>query len=84
MTEVTFILSCNLFWGYSTVLKPQWFCSVESIVECVKTSLLTTLKSKNLDVLYDEAKRMKLHIHDHSMETLCSLEPHSTVYICDH
>ena len=84
MVLVTFVLSCDLFWGFSMDLEPQWFRSIEFIIECVKNSFLTTLNSKNLDVLYDEAKRKKFHIHDHSMDTLCALEQNSVVYICDH
>ena len=84
MTLLTFELSCDVFWGYSIELEPEWFRSIDSLIQCVKTSLLKQLRSNNLEILYDEAKKMTFHIHDYSMDTLCSLDPRTIVYICNH
>ena len=84
MGLVNFVLSCDLFWGYSMMLDPQWFTSVQSIISCVETCLQNALKQKGFDVLYEKSKILNFHIHDHTYESLCALNSNATVYICDH
>ena len=50
MVLVTFVLSCDLFWGYSMVLDPLWFTSIEALISCIKVTLCIMLKQNGLDV----------------------------------
>ena len=84
MVLVTFVLSCDLFWGYSMVLHPIWFTSIEALISCIKVTLCIMLKQNSLDVLNEKCKDMSLHIHDHTLESLQTVTNGSTVYICDH
>ena len=84
MVLINFILSCDLFWGYSMMLDPNWFTSIQSIISCVETSLQSLLKKNGFDVLYEKSKLLNFLIHDHTYQSLCALNVESTVYICDH
>ena len=84
MVLVKFVMSCDTLWGYSMTLDPQWYVSMNAIIECVVSCLRTMLKNHGLDVLYEKTKDMKFHIHDHTMESLCSVPSNGVVYICDH
>ena len=52
MVLVTFVLSCDLLWGYSMVLDPEWFTSIEAITACVQVSLSYMFRQNGLDILY--------------------------------
>ena len=84
MVLVTFVLSFDLLWGYSMVLDPEWFTSIEAITACVQVSLSYMFRQNGLDILYEKCKGLPLHIHDHTIESLKAINPNSTVYICDH
>ena len=84
MTLLKFVLSCDMFWGYSMMLDPDWFNSTESIVRCVHVNLQTFLRLNGFDVLPERCKCMNLTLHESSLQELSRLPNNHTVYICDH
>ena len=84
MVLVTFIISSELFWGFSVQLEPTWFVSLDAIVKCIHMMLQTHFKKNNMDVMYEKSKQLKFHIHDYTFENICTLPENSSIYVCDH
>ena len=59
-----FQLSSKILWGFRMDMDIDSFISLESLISCFKKQLLLFLKTNNLQVLYEMAQTLVLHIHD--------------------
>ena len=84
MTKHKFVLSSQLFSGYTKYFHSDEIESIELIADKIKQSLMATLKELNLDILIDELKKLKFHHHDYTLiDVLQSTDQEHSWYICE-
>jgi hypothetical protein len=76
----TFILSSELFWGFSVTININDFCNNEEIIKYIKKELKAFLMIKNLQLLVEKVNTLELHMHDEFE----NLKLQNIWYICDH
>ena len=68
----TFILSCELFWGYTTIIDLDEVNNIEDIIDIAINNCRGFLKENNLlnlvDKLNDLYNKKKYHIHNYTFE----------------
>ncbi len=70
---VKYIISDDLFSGFSIEMEPQ---SLELIEDIVKKELVSFLLSRELYLLVDKAKKLEFHIH--------GPKHYPQIYLCTH
>ena len=77
-----FQISGKLFWGFRTLVNVETATTEALILTEIQNSLYSFLSEANLLALLDEAKKMKLHLHD-DVASIVSHEE-TTFFACDH
>jgi len=76
----TFILSSMRFQGYTITVDDV--LSIDDICRRIKDELIVSLEQLNLQILVQEARQLKLHIHDYTLVEILSNEQNQ-YYICE-
>lgn len=80
------ILSHDVFSGYTENVELDYFNTIEELCIYITNCLLITLKSHNLEILYNKAKNLNLHNHSHKdiQDILMNTKTNDIIYLCDH
>jgi hypothetical protein len=76
-----FIFSCPLFGGFRCFLNVTSHSTVTELVRQCVEKLASMLDYNRLEMLLDQLKTKKYHIHDISIETILTSD--TVVYVCD-
>jgi len=77
-----FILSDELFQGFSVSLDKDDIESLEHVASCVAEKLKSELEKLHLEYLRDRLKQKNFHIHDFSLMDLLQGDDNATYYVC--
>lgn len=79
-------ISHDLFWGYNEKIDISIFNSIEELALYIENNLIIFLEYKNLLILSDKAKKLKLHSHtfNNINEILEKTKENEIIYLCDH
>ena len=82
----TFVLSCDLFNGYTVSIDMDYCANLEEIIEAVRRDLIASLDDNDFDILIQRAREKKYHIHDLSYEDIINNKrlENEVIYICSH
>lgn len=78
----TFVISDELFYGFSVMLDPSLFDSIKSVIQHVKDKLKAVFTLHNLELLCRRVDELDLHIHD--VKFISDIQHHEIIYICSH
>jgi hypothetical protein len=78
-----FIASSPLFSGYEVFLDIDTHDTVDTIINEFYDNLYNLLKLYKLEILVEELKNTRFHIHDMTMEHIESMNSEKIIYICD-
>lgn len=78
-----FVVSSELFHGYSVILNISEYSNLEEIASKVHKSLLNALSSLKLEILVEKLKNKHFHIHYMTLEQIKTCDSNHKCYICD-
>ena len=79
-----FVASSPLFSGYEVFLDINNHPTIDSIINEFYNNLYSLLEQYKFEVLIEELKKTKFHIHDLTMAHIVSYNSEKIIYICDH
>ena len=82
--ERTFIASSKLFSGFRVSINITQVDNFNDIINLFKKELKNVLKENNFEILVDELKKSKFHIHTATMEDILTSSLNDIFYVCDH
>ena len=74
--------SSELFGGFTIRIEVTNFKSLDELIDCSKSELLSILMKYNFILLIEKYKESDFHIHDRSIDDI--LNNDDIIYICDH
>jgi hypothetical protein len=77
-----FQISAKLFWGFQTSVDVETASTEALILDAILESLRSFLSASNLLALVDEARNLRLHLHD-SIDSILAKD-NETFYACDY
>ena len=79
-----FIASSKLFWGFTKEYDIRLYDNLDQITKDFKESLVSLLKTNNLEVLVEECEKCNFHCHTHfTFEEIILNEDNRDIYLCD-
>lgn len=82
MTIKQFIISHELFQGFTLILSIDNFLSIKQLSEHILQKLISYLDTSNLYILVEKAKKMKLHHHTYKFISEIQNDPNDIIYLC--
>ena len=79
-----FIASSKLFWGFTKEYDIRLYDNLDQITKDFHESLVSLLKTNNLEVLVEECEKCNFHCHTHfTFEEIILNEDNRDIYLCD-
>lgn len=82
MTIKQFIISDELFQGFTLTLSIQTFSSIQELTNYFLQKLISYLDTGNLYILLEKAKQIKLHHHIYKFISEIDNDPDDIIYLC--
>jgi len=82
--ERTFIASSKLFSGFRVPINITQIDNLNDIINLFVDKLKKVLKDNNFEILLEELKKSKFHIHTITFEEILVSSLNDTFYVCDH
>jgi hypothetical protein len=79
-----FVASSPLFSGYEIFLDINNYPTIDCIINEFYNNLYSLLEQYKFEVLLEELKKTKFHIHDLTIENIENYNSEKIIYICDH
>ena len=80
----TFIISDELFQGYSIIVDVMLFDSIKSLTTYVKEKLKALFVKNNLEILCKKVDKLNLHIHECKFISELQTQDNFIIYLCSH
>lgn len=81
----TFVISDDLFHGFSVILNPMLFDSIKSLLEHIKNKLKAIFVLNNLELLAQKVDNLDLHLHGAKFISDLQEKPEEDIiYICSY
>lgn len=77
-----FVISSELFGGFTIMLNPSEYESINNIIEHCQLQLTLYLLAGNMDILANKADKLFLHIHNVVYEEIIK-HPERTYFVCE-
>ncbi len=82
--ERQFIVSSEIFSGYSFNVSLYDISTIEDIISLLKKNLINIFNQHNLVGLEKLVNETDFHIHTHTIEEILTSNEEMVFYICDH
>jgi hypothetical protein len=77
-----FVISSELFGGFTVMLNPSEYGSIDNIIEYCQLQLTLYLLAGNMDILANKADKIFLHVHSVVYEDIIK-HSERTYFLCE-